>query len=233
MKLLGRALVSGLLQVQRGVVFLLFKTLYGLKVKGTRFIPRTGPAILAPNHQTRFDALPVGYKVPQPVFCAVDRDYFSKPVIGWWLRTFRGVPLGERRDRDGYQKCLGVLRSGHRLILFPEGSLSRDGRLRKLLPGAARAALTCGAPIVPVTIVGAFEVWPRSRPLPRLFRPIVVKFYPPIRCEVAEKADLKRLIEEVNGQLERIMKRRLEAWRRVRERRYGMRDGAVREIDSS
>ena len=219
MSLVSKVVVPGLLQIQRVVIFLAFKICYFLKVRGTRYIPRSGPAILAPNHQTRFDALPVGYKVPQPVFCAVDRDYFHKPGIGWWLRTFRGVPLGDRRDRDGYQRCLGVLRAGHRLILFPEGSLSRDGKLRKLQPGAARAALTCGVDIVPVTIVGAFEVWPRSRPFPRFFRPIIVKFYPPIRCEVAEKVDLKPRIQEVNAQLERIMNRRLEAWRRLRARR--------------
>lgn len=218
MGLLTKVLIPGLIQIQRVVILVTFKLFYGLKVKGTRFIPRSGPAILAPNHQTRFDALPVGFRVPQPVFCAVDRDYFHKPIIGWWLRTFRGVPLGDRRDRDGYQRCLQVLRSGNRLILFPEGSLSRDGKLRKLQPGAARAALTCGVDIVPVTLVGGFEVWPRNRPFPRLFRPIVVKFYPPIRCEVAEKADLKRRIDEINDQLERLMKRRLEAWRRVRAR---------------
>lgn len=219
MSFLGQVVVPGLIQIQRVVIFVLFKLLFGLKIRNARFIPRSGPAIVAPNHQTRFDALPVGYRIPQPVFCAVDRDYFHKPFMGWWLRNFRGVPLGERRDRDGYQRCLQVIREGHRLILFPEGSLSRDGKLRKLLPGAARAALTCGVDIVPVTIVGAFEVWPRHRPWPRFFRPIVIKFYPPIRCEVTEKAQLKPRIEEINTQLAQIMSRRLEAWRRVRSRR--------------
>ncbi len=218
--MLKRTLVPIFLQIQRVVIFLVFKTVYFLKVRNATYIPRSGPAIIAPNHQTRFDALPIGYRVPQPVFCAVDREYFQKPAIGWWLRTFRGVPLGERRDRDGYQQCLKVLRDGHRLILFPEGSLSRDGKLRKIQSGAARAALTCGVDIVPATIVGAFEVWPRHRPYPRLFKPMIVKFYPPIRCEkVGDKVELKQRIAEVNEQLERIMKRRLEAWRRLQARK--------------
>ncbi len=220
--MLKRVLVPICLQFQRVVIFAVFKTVFFLKVRNPKYIPRSGPAIIAPNHQTRFDALPIGYRVPQPVFCAVDRDYFDKPGIGWWLRTFRGVPLGERRDRDGYQQCLKVIREGHRLILFPEGSLSRDGNLRKIQSGAARAALTCGVDIVPATIVGAFEVWPRHQPYPRLFKPMIVKFYPPIRCEaVTDKVELKRRIAEVNEQLERIMKRRLEAWRRLQARRVG------------
>ena len=219
MSRIARALVPPVLHLQRLVVHVLFVVLHGLKVRGRRYIPRSGPAILAPNHQTRFDALPIGYRVQQPVYCAVDRPYFDKPLMGWWLRTFRAVPLGERSDRDGYRRCLEVLRRGHRLIMFPEGALSRDGSLRKLQPGVARAALTLGVDVVPVTIVGAFEVWPRHRRLPRLFRPIVVKFYPPIRCEVTARADLKRRAEEVTAQLETILRRRLEAWRRVRARR--------------
>ena len=216
---LSEGLVSLVLHLQRVVIHVLFLLFHGLRIRGKKYIPRSGPAILAPNHQTRMDALPIGYRVPQPVYCAVDRDYFDKPLMGWWLRTFRGVPLGERSDRDGYRRCLEVLRRGDRLVMFPEGALSRDGRLRKLQPGVARAALTCGADVVPVTIVGAFEVWPRHRKWPKLFRPIVIKFYPPIRCEITERADLKRRSEEVTAQLETIMRRRLEAWRRVRARR--------------
>ena len=229
MSWIGKALVPVVLQVQRLVIHVVFLIFHGLKVRGKKFIPRSGAAVLAPNHQTRMDALPIGYRVPQPVYCAVDRDYFHKPFMGWWLRTFRGVPLGDRRDRDGYKRCLEVLKRGDRLIMFPEGSLSRDGKLRKLMPGVARAALTCGADVVPVTIVGAFEVWPRHRRWPKLFRPIVIKFYPPIRCEVTPRAELKRRSEEVTAQLEKIMKRRLEAWRRIQHRRAASRAAAEQE----
>ena len=219
MSRLSELLVASLLQVQRVVVFVYFKVFYNLKVRGVRNIPRSGPAVIAPNHQTRYDALPIGYRVKPPVFCAVDKEYFHMPVIGWWLRTFRGIPMAERRDIEGYRRSLEVLEAGHRLIIFPEGFLSKDGSLRRLLPGAARAALTLGVDIVPVTLVGAFEIWPKTRPFPRFFLPMIVKFYPPIRCEVTDKADLKRRVAEVNAELEKIMKRRLEAWRRVKARR--------------
>ncbi len=221
MSRIGESLVSFLLQIQRVVVFLYFKIFYNLKIRGAKNIPRSGPAILAPNHQSRYDAFPVGYLVPPPIFCAVDKEYFSMPLIGWWLRTFRGIPMAERGDIEGYRRSLEVLQAGHRLIIFPEGFLSRDGSLRRLLPGVARAALTCGVDIVPVTIVGAFEAWPKPQLLPKVFLPMIVKYYPPIRCEVTAKADLKQRIAEVNAQLEKIMKRRLRAWRRLRERRLG------------
>lgn len=218
---IGEGLVTALLQVQRVVVYLYFKLFYNLKIRGAKYIPRSGPAILAPNHQTRYDAFPVGYRVPPRVYCAVDKKYFHMPIIGRWLRTFRGIPVAERGDPDSYRRILEVLEAGHRLIIFPEGYLTLDGNLRRLFPGTARAALTLGVDIVPVTLVGAFEAWPKPRPFPRLFLPMIVKYYPPIRCEVTDKADLKRRTAEVNAQLEKIMKRRLEAWRRVKARRSG------------
>ncbi len=213
--------MSVLMQVQRVVAYLGFKLAYNLKIRGARHIPRSGPAIFASNHQSRYDAFPVGLRVPPPVYCAVDKEYFQMPFVGWWLRTFRGIPMAERRDVEGYRRSLEVLQAGHRLVIFPEGFLSKDGSLRRLLPGTARAALTCGVDIVPVTLVGAFEIWPKPQLLPKLFLPMIVKYYPPIRCEVADKADLKRRVAEVNAHLETIMKRRLRAWRRVQERRHG------------
>ncbi len=220
---IGEGLVTALLQVQRLVVYVYFRIFYNLKIRGVRNIPRSGPALIAPNHQTRYDAFPVGFRVPPRVYCAVDKEYFGKPIIGWWLRTFRGIPVAERRDIEGYRRILDVLEAGHRVIIFPEGFLSRDGNLRRLLPGTARAALTLGVDIVPVTLVGAFEAWPKPQPFPKLFLPMIVKYYPPIRCQVTDKADLKPRIAEVNAQLEKIMKRRLEAWRRIQERRSSRR----------
>lgn len=208
-----------LFEGQRRFVFVLFKILYFLRIRGKKFIPRSGAAILAPNHQTMFDGLAIGFRVPSPIYCAVERSFFHKPFVGWWLSTFGGLPLGGARDRRGYESCRQVVREGARLIIFPEGHRSRDGSLMKLQSGAAHAALTCGVDIVPVTIVGAHEAWPRGRMLPTFFVPVIVKFYPPIRCEVADKVDLKPRVEQVNAELERIMRRRLEAWRRVRERR--------------
>ncbi len=219
MSRVGEGLLSALLQVQRVVIYLYFKLFYNLKIRGAKNVPRSGPAILAPNHQTRYDAFPVGFLVPPRVYCAVDKEYFDKPFIGWWLRTFRGIPVAERGDIEGYRRILDVLEAGHRVIIFPEGFLSKDGSLRRLLPGTARAALTLGVDIVPVTLVGAFEAWPRPQPFPKFFLPMIVKYYPPIRCEVTDRADLKRRVAEVNAELEKIMKRRLEAWRRVKARR--------------
>ena len=117
----GEALITLLLDVQRALVFVLFKLCYNLRVRGTRNLPRSGPYLVAPNHQARYDGFTVGFRVPPPVYCAVDKAYFKMPFVGWWLRTFRAIPMAEVRDVEGYRRSLEILQSGKRLIIVPEG----------------------------------------------------------------------------------------------------------------
>jgi 1-acyl-sn-glycerol-3-phosphate acyltransferase len=116
---------------------------------------------------------------------------------------------------------LRVLRQGHPVILFPEGRRSVDGvTVFPMQAGAARLAHTAGVPIVPVTLVGAFEVLPRKVHFPRIGKPLVVRYYPPIPCPKTEDRELlKERIAAVNERLERRYRRRLAAWQRLRARR--------------
>ncbi len=208
-------------QVVRLAVLVYFTIFHRLRVRGLHHLPRRGGFVVAPNHQSSLDGFLAGFRIRGRVHCAVERPYFRRPLVGWLLRSFRGLPLGGARDRRGWEGILAVLRRGHPVILFPEGRRTTDGStLFKLQPGAARLALTVGVPIVPLALVGVWEVMPRGVHLPRPLRPIVVKVYPPIPCEVTEdRAEMKRRIEEINSRLETLYRRRLGAWKRLRARR--------------
>ena len=106
---------------------------------------------------------------------------------------------------------------------LPEGGRSQDGGLLPFKNGAARIAHTVGVPIVPVSILGAYEAWPRHRWLPRLFRPIVVKYHRPIPCSRTDKADLREAAAATTAEVRRILQRRLASWEVVRGRRKARR----------
>jgi 1-acyl-sn-glycerol-3-phosphate acyltransferase len=203
----------------RCLAWVYFSLFHSLRVRGLEHLPRTGPYLIAPNHQSAFDGFLAGFGVPGRVHCVVERPYFSVPVVGWMLRTFRGLPLGGGRDRRGYETVLEKLREGYPVIIFPEGRRSVDGQtLFKLQSGAARIALTLGVPIVPMTLVGVFEALPRESLVPKLFSPIVAKYYPPIPCPVIEdREEMRECIRETNSRLETIYRRRLGAWQRLRK----------------
>lgn len=195
-----------------------FKLFHRLQVRGRRYLPRSGPAVVAPNHQSHYDGPLAGFLVPCPCYWMINGSYCRMPLLGWFLRTFRGIPVDGPEDLGAYRQVLRRLSAGQVVGVFPEGHRSRDGELLELQTGAARAALTVGADIVPVSIVGSFDAWPRQRWFPSLFRPIVVEYHRPIRCEKAERRHLKRRVDEVTGELAGVLHRRLEAWRRLRNR---------------
>ena len=196
----------------RHLVTLYFRLFHRVVVVGQEHVPATGAVILAPNHQSNYDGLLVGFKVMRPIHPMVAGAYCRAPILGWVLRSLRCIPVDGPRDKVAYGRVLNVLRRREVAVIFPEGHRSRDGRLMKLQGGAARAALTVGAEIVPVSLLGAHEAWPRHRWLPRLFKPMEVRFHPPIHCPSAPREELKGKIEEVNQRLERVLAPPIDAW---------------------
>ena len=204
----------------RWPLFLFFRLFYGLRLRGLEHLPRSGPVVLSPNHQSHYDGVLVGMMVRRPLYSLVSGAWYGKPLLGWLLRTFRATPVhGGRRSRQAFARILERLAAGGVVAIFPEGHRTHDGGLQRLETGAARAALTAGADLVPVSILGGFEVGPRQRALPRLCRPLRVEYHPPIRCDRAAPEDFRRRVAEVTAELEAVLRPPVEAWRRLQRRR--------------
>lgn len=205
--------------VLRSLVGLYFRCFYRLRVEGLEHVPTSGPVILAPNHQSNYDGPLVGFSLRRPFHPMVAAAYCNAPILGWVLRSLGAIPVAGGRDRGAYRKVLQVLESGRVAAIFPEGHRSRSGRLMRLQDGAARAALTLGVDIVPVSLLGVYDAWPRQRLAPRLFKPLVVRYHPPIRCRAVARQDLKAEIARVNDALESTLRPALEAWEESKARR--------------
>jgi 1-acyl-sn-glycerol-3-phosphate acyltransferase len=108
------------------------------------------------------------------------------------MRWARAFPIQEGEpDGAAVRRALRLLRQGEPLVIFPEGGRSPDGRLQPFRAGAFRLALAAGAPVVPVTIAGAFEAWPVGRRLPRPGR-ITITYHQPLdESAVGTVADRK------------------------------------------
>lgn len=190
-----------------------FRFAHRFEVEGLEHLPARGPVLLTPNHQTHYDGPLVGCSLPEPLTAMVAGPYFRVPLLGTLLRSLGMIPLDGPTDRRAYRRLLGALEQGRWVAVFPEGQRTQDGRLSRLRPGAARAALTLGVPILPVSILGGFEAWPRHRPLPQPRRRLVVRYHPPILCERAEGRELKARAVEVTSALEKVLRPPIEAWR--------------------
>ncbi|MCG2622355.1 1-acyl-sn-glycerol-3-phosphate acyltransferase [Arthrobacter sp. I2-34] len=135
---------------------------------GQEYLPKDRGFIVAPNHNTEIDPLIVGHYVYNsghlPHFLA-KASLFRIPVVGRLLQASRQIPV--ERSNAGANRSLTaareVMAEGGAVIVYPEGSLTRDPALWPMRgrTGAARLALQTGAPVVPVAQWGANELFPR------------------------------------------------------------------------
>lgn len=139
------------------------------RIEGVVHVPRTGPFIVVANHTSLLDP-PVlgwatGYQVERVVHFMAKIEMRRWPVIGW-LATQSGVFFVRRGegDRASQRLALEYLAAGRPIAIFPEGTRSRNGRLKDGKAGAALLAMRSGAPILPVGIAGMHRIFPgRSR----------------------------------------------------------------------
>jgi long-chain acyl-CoA synthetase len=139
-------------------------------VEGVERLPRQGPFIISPNHQSYLDPIVIVTVLPlrvyRELFFVGAAEYFQSPLMRRLAAWLNVIPV----DPDAYlmpamQAGAFGLRHGKVLMLFPEGERSIDGAVKKFRKGAAILSRQHRVPIVPAAIDGMFEIWPRTRPL--------------------------------------------------------------------
>lgn len=141
--------------VVRAILTGLLKLLVGYSVQGEKNVPREGPLIVISNHLHNGDPLAVAVAVPRPIHYMAKRELFEVPVLGWIIRRGGTFPVDRgAADRKAIRRADATLAQGIALGMFPEGTRSTSGAIKKPLPGAAMIALRSGAPILPVAVTG-------------------------------------------------------------------------------
>jgi 1-acyl-sn-glycerol-3-phosphate acyltransferase len=145
--------------------------------QGKENIPSTGGIILAPNHLSYADWPTIalfsdGYAHRYPVFM-IKSPIFEVKVIGPLMYKFGQLPVYRGRGDAGLvlKQAEQALREGVCVIVYPEGTATRDPDLWPMVgrTGAARLALTTGAPVIPIAHWGAQEILPYGSKKPHLF----------------------------------------------------------------
>ncbi|TIC81337.1 1-acyl-sn-glycerol-3-phosphate acyltransferase [Nocardioides sp. GY 10113] len=166
----------------------LAKAIWRPQVRGLHHVPDSGPVILASNHLSFADSMVIPIVVPRKVVFLAKSDYFTGSGVKGrlskaWFEGLGMLPV-DRDDHaaalDSLQTALGVLGRGEAFGIYPEGTRSRDGRLYRGRTGVAHLALTSGAPVVPVGLVGTEKVQPIGARFPRVVK-VSVSFGEPIR----------------------------------------------------
>lgn len=131
-------------------------------------VPANGGVILAPNHQSFYDPVLLSIAARRRVYYMAWEKYFHYPLLGSLMRLYGAVSVDIFNPGPAaFARLVRVLQEGHMCGIFPEGGRTQDGLPDPPKPGVAALAMRAEVPIVPVTISGAYRVWPYYRWLPR------------------------------------------------------------------
>ena len=165
------------------------------------------PVILAANHSSHLDTPVILWSLPRPwrqrtvVAAAADYFYRSRLVGTIVTLAFGTVPIERRRlSKTSASRIDRLVRNRWNILMYPEGTRSRNGQLGRLRPGAAFLAVAHGIPIVPIYIRGTYQAMPHWRLWPRR-HPVQVYFGEPLYPQPNEdhRALNKRLETALSG----------------------------------
>ncbi len=180
----------------RGVLGLYFR----LRGEGMENVPE-GPCIIVPNHQSFLDGLFVAVFLKdthfRQTFFYAKEEHVRKPWLKRLAAKTNVIVMDINLDlKESIQKLAQVLKEGRKVIIFPEGTRTRDGNLGPFKKTFAILSRELNIPVVPVAIRGAFSAMPTGKKIPRPWKKVDVRFLEPV---VPDQENYDQFCERVRG----------------------------------
>lgn len=164
------------------------------------------PFLVSANHTSYFDHFVIAFVLisrglPFPRFLSKP-ELFATPLSAWFNRLGGGIPVARGRvDTEAFAEAEAVLATGGVLIVYPEGTRSRDGSLHPPRRGVAALAARTGVPVVPIGLLGVDQVQPIGSHWPKRTRRIVVNVDVALPAPSGGRAEEQRLTRRLSEQL--------------------------------
>lgn len=182
------------------------RSFYDFRVIGEENLNVAGSALIVANHVSFLDPPFVGQAFDEALYFFARKTLFDHPLAGKLLRSWQTIPIDrDKPDASSLKATIRLLKSGKKVLMFPEGTRSPNGSLQKAEAGVGLFIAKSQAPVLPVRIFGTYEAYPRGARFlrPARIRLVVGKPYQPdLERRASEGRDLyQSLADEV---MERI-----------------------------
>lgn len=179
---------------------------YGIKIYGRENLVFDGPAVLASNHISLLDPPIVGSFTPFEIHFMAKAELFNNPLFGAIIKALNSFPVKRGMiDRNALEITENLLKSGERVLLFPEGTRQKSGVLAKGRPGAAKVAVDCQVPVLPICIAESNHlrklVFSRRHLKLCYGKLIDTKNFEP---DLPEKDRIRRLAEKIMAEIRKL-----------------------------
>ena len=141
--------------------------MWRIRVFNRHHEPTSGSVLYISNHQSFMDPMLGTCMLQRPISYMARDSLFHPRLFAWYIRSLNTFPVHRgTADTGAVREAMRRLKARGQLMVFPEGTRTRDGRIGPLLPGVSLLARRAADWVVPMVIDGAFEAWPRTRRLP-------------------------------------------------------------------
>jgi 1-acyl-sn-glycerol-3-phosphate acyltransferase len=187
--------------------WLIMKTVLSpVKVTGLDKIDTSKPHVYAVNHGSAMD-IPVLYVyLPFQFRIVFKKELLSYPIVGWQLKRSGQVCIDQQKPTNSIaaiRSAVKSLKGGMPLVIYPEGGRTPDGEIKPFLPGAFFLAIKAQVDIVPVALVGTFELLPMNTYHIKC-RPLEMRVGEPISTAGLTMQDLETVSEKVRKAMEEL-----------------------------
>lgn len=168
-----------------------------LEIIGKDNIPKE-PCVFIGNHTSILDIPVLAYSAERSIGFIAKSELLKAPFIGYWLKRGSSVALDRDNPRDAIRvinEGVTNIKNGLSMAIFPEGTRSKDGKVMEFKKGSLKLATKAKAPIVPVTIDGAYKSYEKDKK----FQPskIVITFGKAIPTDTLSREEEKLLTDKV------------------------------------
>lgn len=181
-------------------------TCFRFRAWGLHHIPPKGPVLYLCNHQSYLDPIIVAVASHSRHPHALARStLFRNPGFAWLIRSLNAFPVEQgEADMAAMRRSIEVLKKGHALLVFPEGTRTPDGTTKPFAAGIMLLIRRAKPLVVPVAVEGAYHAWPRDRRLPRPTGRVAVEIGKPIPPDQLIAMGSEAGLEHVRGLVEQM-----------------------------
>ncbi|MBI3027770.1 1-acyl-sn-glycerol-3-phosphate acyltransferase [Candidatus Woesearchaeota archaeon] len=180
--------------------------LYVKRVNGLENLPKKSTCIIAANHSSYMDHMIIGAYIishlNRKFHFLAKKEHFDNFLKRWWHDYIGAIPIDRQKGgKKALKQAIRALKEGRIIAIHPEGTRSLTGQLQQGKTGVARLALASKVPVIPVGLIGTFEILPKGRYVPK-FKKAVMNIGKPMNfSDYYNKKINKRMLRDVTDKI--------------------------------
>lgn len=183
-----------------------FVKLWIKQVNGLENLPKTEPFIIAANHLSYMDHLIVVctavLHLDKKIHFLSKKEHFDNPLKAAWHTYAGAIPIDRQKGgKEALRWAVKALNQGKIIAIHPEGTRSLTGKIQKGKTGVARIALAAKVPVIPVGLIGTFEILPKGKYIPKFKRAVMNIGKPMHFTEYYGKKIDKRMLRDITTKI--------------------------------